>query len=119
MGPKKRTGTKVDSHRAVTTIRVMVDCHNSPDRLYFDVEPQLPVNALVEQVLERLAVGENADHVNTMRQYYSPVLELLQDGNATPLSNNDTIQQSGITDQSLCRIAAKPRKERIMFCRKP
>lgn len=116
MVPNKRAETVADDSDSFTTIRVAIDCHNSPDRLHFDVDPHLPVHALVEQVLDRLAEGENAEHVKTMRRYYSPVLEMVQQDSAIPLNSSDTIEQAGITDQSLCRIAAKPRKDRIMFC---
>lgn len=116
---RKRVETGADNSRSLTTLRVTVDCHNSPGRLHFEVDPHLPVHDLVEQVLERLAEGGNAEQVNTMRRYYSPVLELLQEDGAVPLSSSDTVRQAGITDRSLCRIAAKPRKDRIMFCCKP
>ncbi|MFO7592601.1 MAG: hypothetical protein R6X15_00960 [Pseudomonadota bacterium] len=119
MGRKKRAERGADNSGAAGTIRVTVDCHNSPNRLHFDVDPHLPVHALVKQVLDLLAEGENAEHVNMMRRYYSPVLELVREDSAIPLSSSDTIRQAGIADQSLCRIAAEPRKDRFMFCSKP
>lgn len=119
MDSKKAHNRPTGSDESNGTIQIAVDCHSCPEPLYFEVEAQLPVHRFVEKVLAALGTGENAEQIRRMQTYYEPVLELVSDGSAIALDSRATLQQAGIRDQALCRISAKPRKERMMCCSRP
>lgn len=110
MSSQKRTGLEGN-------IQIIIESQAEPGEQIFEASPQLAVGAFLNRVMERLTQGENAARVKAMLEYYDPVLELLKGESATPLNNSMTLHHAGVTDQAVCRIAAKPRKEKIMFCR--
>ncbi|HEY9148157.1 MAG TPA: hypothetical protein VIQ22_04020 [Gammaproteobacteria bacterium] len=119
MDSKTAHNRPTGSNESNDTIQIAVDCHSCPERLYFEVEVKLPVQHFIEKVLAALSTGENAEQVSTMQTYYEPVLELISDNGAIALDSRATLHQAGVRDQALCRISAKPRKERMMCCSKP
>ena len=98
------------------TIRIIIECHTEPGMFQFDVQPQLSIDQFLGEVLDKLSQGSNAERVRNMRQYYEPILEHCTDNATIPLDGALTLDQAGLQDQSVCRIAARPLKERIMFC---
>lgn len=119
MGSRKAFNRLNGRKEGDSTVKIIVDCRSCPEPLYFEVEAQLPVHRFVEKVLATLGTGEKAEQVRVMQAYYEPVLELVRDGSAIALNSRATLQQAGIRDQALCRISAKPRKERMMCCSRP
>lgn len=97
-------------------IRVTIECNTAPGIFHFEVHPSQLIREFLHHVLETLAQGENRARVTSMQSYYEPVLELCEGSTSLPLDSSMTLEQAGIEDKSICRIAAKPRKERIMFC---
>lgn len=88
---------------------------NSDDRYHpFHVSAQMKVGTFLELALARLAEGDGAQRVEALRNYYQPVLELQDEGRELP--QQTTLAEAGIADGTVCRIAARPLKERIMFC---
>lgn len=98
------------------TITVTIECHTEPGFFHFTVSPKLGIVPFLTQVLDTLAHGDNAERVRNMQNYYEPVLELCAGSATIPLDSTMTLQQAGVEHHSICRISAKPRKERIMFC---
>lgn len=98
------------------TITVTIECHTDPGTFHFDVSSQMSISQFLQQVLSTLAQGEHAKRVKNMQNYYEPVLELCAGKASLPLDSSMTLAQAGIENKSVCRIAAKPLKERIMFC---
>lgn len=98
-------------------IRVIVESRSVPGKHLFEVSPGLAVGAFLNRVLERLAQGDSAERVQAMLECYEPVLELVTGETAKPLNSSMTLEHAGVADQAVCRIAARPRKEKIMFCR--
>lgn len=97
-------------------ITVTIDCRTHPGRFHFEVSPQLEIREFLHRVLTRLSEGENGDEVKNMQNYYEPVLELCAGQATLPLDSQLTLGEAGVEDKAVCRISAKPRKERIMFC---
>jgi hypothetical protein len=90
--------------------------HSSSDNSHhrFQVPPDMQVSEFLELALDRLAEGEGAERVAALRRYYQPVLELEGEGQELPL--HLTLAEAGVNHEAVCRIAARPLKERIMFC---
>ncbi len=76
----------------------------------------MTVAAFLELALEHLSQGEGAERVQTLRLYYDPVLELHCNNDGQELPGDKTLIEAGLSNHAVCRIAARPRKERIMFC---
>ena len=83
---------------------------------HFCVPEQMSVDAFLEFALTRLSEEQGAERVEALRRYYEPVLEMQgRDGNIE-LAGEKSLIEAGVSNQSVCQIAARPRKERIMFC---
>jgi hypothetical protein len=90
---------------------------NSDDAYHqFRVPAQMTVAAFVELALERLSAGGGAERVRALKRYYQPVLELQERGGERELPSELSLADSGVSDAAVCRIAARPLKERLMFC---
>lgn len=83
----------------------------------FCVPAEMRVGEFLELALEQLAHGNNEEQVRTLRENYQPVLEIPSDEGGRELPDNITLAESGLNNHAICRIVARPRKERIMFCR--
>lgn len=83
----------------------------------FCVPAQMTVGDFLELALERLAQGKGADRVQALMSDYAPVLEIPTPDGGRELPDDKTLAEAGVFDHAICRIIAKPRKERIMFCR--
>ncbi len=101
-----------DPHIDITLL-----CHSDNSEYHFSVSPHLPIGELLEQALEGLAQGDNAERMRQLRDNYEPVLELLIDNEVIELKNNQTLAKAGIRTNATCQIAARPLKEKLMFCR--
>lgn len=99
------------------TIHITIACQVEPGRHPFEVSPQLTVGEFLQQVLDELARSDDGERVKTLLECYEPVLELQGVGEEAALANDLPLQQAGVTDGAICRIAGTPRKEKIMFCR--
>lgn len=102
---------------ADASITVTLLCHSDNSERRFTASPQLRVEAFLEQILEELAQGDNAERVCQLRECYEPVLELVRDGVGTALSKAQTLSEAGMGENAICQIAAHPLKEKLMFCR--
>lgn len=98
-------------------ITITLLCHRDNSLRHFTVSPMLRVDAFLEQVLEELAQGDDAERIRQLRECYEPVLELIRDGEGTALTTNQTLDEAGVGDDAVCQIAAHPLKEKLMFCR--
>ncbi|MGM0594664.1 MAG: hypothetical protein ACQETD_09015 [Pseudomonadota bacterium] len=98
-------------------IHVTIACQIDPGQHLFEVSPQLTVGAFLKRVLNELAAKEGGERVKTLLECYEPALELQEAGAGRALNSGLTLDQAGVNDGALCRIAGTPRKERIMFCR--
>ncbi len=98
------------------SITVYIESQSEAGTMHFEVSSHLGISEFLMQVLDKLAECGNEERVRTMQNYYEPVLELCN-GNATlPLDSDMTLHQAGVGSNATCRIAAKPLKERLMFC---
>ena len=79
--------------------------------------PQQTVGQLLEQLLQQLAEGGNAEHMARMRECYEPVLEIVCDGKGIALDNEQSLEETGVCAGDTLQIAAQPRKEKLLFCR--
>ena len=111
---KKTINSAVDGEKQQLNITL----YSSSDDTYhhFCVPQQMTVDAFLELALERLSQGEGAERVQALRRYYEPVLELHCREDNRELPGENPLLEAGLSDQAVCRIAARPRKERIMFC---
>jgi hypothetical protein len=98
-------------------IRITIESHSERGTHAFAISPKMAVGAFLKLVLRKLSSEGHAERINAMLECYEPVLELYQGNGASPLNNGMTLQQSGVADQSVCRISGRPRKEQLMFCR--
>lgn len=108
----KRTTSPTDA-----TIAITVLFHSDHSQRHFSVSPQLRVGDFLEQLLQELAQGEQAERVKRLRECYEPVLELLRDGEGIELDKTESLIGAGVGDHAVCQIAARPIKEKMMFCR--
>lgn len=82
----------------------------------FCVPAQMSVGEFLELALRHLGQGEGAARVEALRRYYEPELELQDREGDRELPREQSLSEAGVSDQAVCQIAARPRKERIMFC---
>lgn len=97
-----------------------VTLHSQSDDTYhhFYVSPKLTVAELTQVALNTLAQGPNRQRVLEMLECYEPVLELFdEEREENILAAEQSLQQAGLSNNAVFRIAAQPRKEKIMFCR--
>lgn len=97
-------------------ITVSIECQSEPGTIHFEVSPQLGIGEFLLHALDKLAEHGNAERVKNMQNYYEPVLELCEGNASLPLDSEMTLIQAGVGNNAICRIAARPLKERIMFC---
>lgn len=91
---------------------------NSDDTYHhFQVPAQMTVEAFLELALEKLSEGGAAKRVAALKRYYLPVLELQERDGEQELPSHLSLADAGVYNEAVCRIAARPLKERIMFCR--
>ena len=83
----------------------------------FCVPARMRVGEFLEFALERLARGKGAERVRILRENYQPVLEIPSSEGGRELPDDVILAEAGVCDHAICRIVARPRKERIMFCR--
>lgn len=100
-----------------TSITITLRLHSDNSQRRFTASPHLRIDRFLEQILEELAQGENSDRVRQLRECYEPVLELFIDGEASELENTQTLSEAGVGENAICQIAARPLKEKLMFCR--
>ncbi len=92
-------------------------CHrdNTQHQLY--AYQQQTVGELLEQSLQLLAAGKSTEQMRHMSECYTPVLERVSDGNGIALDNALSLVEAGVCTGDTLQIAAKPRKEKLLFCR--
>lgn len=91
---------------------------NSDDAHHdFRVPREMKVAAFLELALARLSEGGGAERVEALKRYYQPVLELHSPEGERELPPQATLAEAEVTEGAILRIAARPLKERIMFCR--
>lgn len=93
--------------------------HSSSDHAHhgFCVSARMTVGDFLELALDRLAQGNGAERVRDLRNNYEPVLELPSPDGGRELPADKTLAEAGVFNHAICRIVARPLKERIMFCR--
>ena len=82
----------------------------------FSVSARMSVGEFLDLALTHLARGEGGERVEALRRYYDPVLELQRRDGNRELAPEQSLLEAGLQDEVVCEIAARPRKERIMFC---
>jgi len=92
--------------------------YSNSDNAYhpFHVPAQMTVAAFLELALARLSEGDGAKRVEALKRYYLPVLELQETEGERELPSHLSLAEAGVGDEAVCRIVARPLKERIMFC---
>lgn len=98
-------------------IRITLLCHSDSTQHDFSLSSATPVRVFIEMVLERLAQTDHTGRMSRLRECYEPVLEVVEASHERELSSNQTLAEAGVTDNSICQIAARPLKEKLMFCR--
>ncbi len=83
----------------------------------FCLPARMVVRDFIELALKRLARGKGAERVQELKNNYEPVLELPTPEGGRELPSDISLFEAGVFDHAICRIVARPRKERIMFCR--
>lgn len=99
------------------TITITLLYHTDNSQLHFTVQPKLYIQDFLKQILNKLAQGENAARVEQLCNNYEPVLEVLINGEGIELKSDQTLAEAGIGNNAICQIAARPLKEKLMFCR--
>ena len=102
---------------AVPPISLTLLSHHNNSQQLLEVCADLPIAEFLEQLLESLAKGENGERVEQMRECYEPVLELVRCGNEVELINDQTLAEAGVIEGDTVQIAARPLKEKLLFCR--
>lgn len=116
---KYQQGKKGSAEGDRQQLNIIIYSSSDNTNHHFCVSPHMTVAAFLELALERLNQGEGAERVQLLRRYYEPVLELHSGGESRELPCDKGLLEAGVSDQAVCRIAARPRKERIMFCSSP
>lgn len=83
---------------------------------HFQVPAQMTVEAFLELALKKLSEGGAAERVAALKRYYLPVLELQEHDGERELPSHLSLVDAGVYNEAVCRIAARPLKDRIMFC---
>ena len=99
------------------TITITLLYHTDNSQLHFTAQPNFFVRDFLEQILNKFAQGENAARIEQLRNNYEPVLEVLINGESIELKGDQTLAEAGIGNNAVCQIAARPLKEKLMFCR--
>ena len=108
------------SHKIATTaqpISLTLLCHHDNTQQQFKVYAELRIKDFLEQLLESLARGENGVRIAQMRECYEPVLELIRGTNEVELIDDQTLAEAGVIEGDTLQIAARPLKEKLLFCR--
>ena len=109
--------TNNTEHEDQAHINITLLFHSDNSQRSFSVSTELRTGEFLEQVLRELAQGENAARLEQLRNNYEPVLELLVDETTVELESTQTLAEAGISNNAICQIAARPLKEKLMFCR--
>lgn len=117
MGKMIRDGKVKSLFAEKPQIHLILYSNSDYSHHHFCVPADMQVADFLELALERLARGKGAERVRALKENYEPVLELPSPEGERELANDISLAEAGVTDQAICRIAARPRKERIMFCR--
>lgn len=102
---------------AALPISLTLLSHHDNTQQPIEVRADLPITEFLEQLLESLAKGENGERVAKMRECYEPVLELVRNGREVALRDDQTLAEAGVVDGDTVQIAARPLKEKLLFCR--
>lgn len=97
------------------SLTLLSSSDNTPHQ--FNVSPEMKVAAFLELALAKLSEGNGAKRVEALKRYYQPVLELQARDGGRELETQASLAEEGVRDGAVFRIAARPLKERIMFCR--
>ncbi len=113
---KLSTGIR-DSATSVQALSLTLLSHHDNSQQRLEVHADLHISEFLEQLLASLAEGENRERVAQMRKCYEPVLELVRRGSELELEGELTLKEAGIVDGDTIQIAARPLKEKLLFCR--
>ena len=102
---------------AVQLISLTLLSHHDNTQQQLKVSADLPIAEFLKQLLESLAKGENGERVAQMRECYEPVLELVRNGSEVELKDELTLAEAGVIAGDTVQIAARPLKEKLLFCR--
>ena len=102
---------------AVQPISLTLLSHHDNTQQQLEVRADQPIAEFLEQLLESLARGGNGERVAQMRECYEPVLELVRGDNDVALENHQTLSEAGVVEGDTVQIAARPLKEKLLFCR--
>ena len=106
---------KIGSSTPLISLTLLSHHDNSQQQL--KVRADLQIAEFLEQLLASLAEGENGERVAQMRECYEPVLELVRGGSELELGDEQTLAQAGVVEGDTVQIAARPIKEKLLFCR--
>ena len=98
-------------------VTVQLICHSDNSQHNFTASPDLLIGTFLEQILEKLSQGENSERMSQLRECYEPVLELVVNGEGIELQSEQSLTEAGLSDNATCQIAARPLKEKLLFCR--
>ena len=90
---------------------------HSDRQLQFHTTPSQLIGAFLEQVLDRLELDEGGKRVAELRNNYEPAMELVCADKTIELQNDTTLAAAGVKDGDSFHIAARPIKEKVLFCR--
>jgi len=76
----------------------------------------MTVADFLELAMAKLGEGDGAERVEALKRYYQPVLEIQTRRGDQEVASNVTLAEAGLSNEAVCRIAARPLKERLMFC---
>ena len=107
--------SKIGSSPPLISLTLLSHQDNSQQQL--KVRADLQITEFLEQLLASLAKGENGERVAQMRECYEPVLELVRGESELELRDEQTLAQAGVVEGDTLQIAARPLKEKLLFCR--
>lgn len=95
-----------------------LNLYSSSDNTYhpFCVSATMTVADFLELAMAKLGEGDGAERVEALKRYYQPVLEIQTRRGDQEVASNVTLAEAGLSNEAVCRIAARPLKERLMFC---
>ncbi len=116
---------KISHHEALTKHlasnepQLRFSLYSSSDNTHhgFSVPAHMTVADFLEFALEHLAKGEGSERVQELRTNYQPVLELSAPDGDRELPADQSLLEAGVYERAICRIAARLRKDRVLFCR--
>ncbi len=91
--------------------------HHDNSQQSLHVSADLQISEFIEQLLDSLSRGKNDERIAQMRECYEPVLELVKNGASEALESHQTLAEAGVVEGDTLQIAARPLKEKLLFCR--